>query len=205
MERHPAVGIAGSRLQDPDGTPQVSAFRFPGVLSDFEGAVRIGPVSRLLARWAVASPARDEAHPTDWVAGASMLVRREVFEQVGLLDEGYFLYFEEVDFCLAARRGGWQCWYVPSSRVVHLVGQATRVSDGRLKAERRPEYWFASRRRYYLKNLGSLKALAADLALLLGFGLWRIRRRLERRPDLDPPRFLGDLLRQSVLARGFHL
>ena len=63
----------------------------------------------------------------DWVAGASMIVRREVFDAVGLLDEHYFMYFEEVDFCLRARKAGWTCWYVPEARVVHLVGQGARA------------------------------------------------------------------------------
>src|SRR5262249_25421828 len=113
MERHPEVGIAGSRLEDPDGTPQRSAFRFPSWASELEGGLRLGLVSRLLHRRVVAPPVRGEAHPCDWVAGASMMIRRAVFRDIGLLDDGYFLYFEEVDFCLRARRAGWSCWYVP--------------------------------------------------------------------------------------------
>jgi N-acetylglucosaminyl-diphospho-decaprenol L-rhamnosyltransferase len=205
MEQNPTVGIAGSRLEDPDGTPQISAFRFPSALGELETTLRFGPASRLLGRWRVAPPAREEPHPTDWVAGASMMVRRRVFEEVGLLDEGYFLYFEEVDFCLAARRAGWSCWYVPASRVVHLVARATGVSELRVKAKRRPAYWFESRRRFYLKNFSPWKALGADMAGTLGFALWRVRRFLQTKPDLDPPHFLADLMRHSVLRTGFRL
>jgi GT2 family glycosyltransferase len=67
LEAHPRVGVAGCRLEDPDGTPQRSAFRFPGVASEFEAAVRLGLVTRLLRRHMVAPPVRDEAHPADWV------------------------------------------------------------------------------------------------------------------------------------------
>ena len=72
-----------------------------------------------------------------------MIIRREVFEAIGLMDEGYFMYFEEVDFCHRARRAGWPCWYVPAARVVHLVGQSSGVTDPRRAArKRRPGYWF---------------------------------------------------------------
>src|SRR5262249_8484299 len=154
MKAHPEVGIAGSRLEDPDGTPQRCAFRFPSAASELEEGIRIGFVSRLLQHSVVAPPVRNEAHETDWVAGASMIVRRGVFDEIGLMDDEYFLYFEEVDFCLRARRGGWTCWYVPASRVVHLVGQASGVTDVKRPMKRRPRYWFESRSRYFRRNHG---------------------------------------------------
>ena len=202
MERHPEVGIAGSRLEDSDGTAQRSAFRFPSAAGEFETGLRLGLVSRLLSRRIVAPPARDEAHATDWVAGASMIVRKEVFEAVGLMDEEYFLYFEEVDFCLRAARAGWPCWCVPQSRVVHLVGQSSGVSDTRRPARRVPRYWFASRKRYFRKNHGAATALLADLAWTLGFALWRLRRRLQRKPDTDPPHLFWDFVRFNFLGAG---
>lgn len=201
LDAHPTAGLAGSRLEDPDGTPQRSAFRFPGVASEFENGARLGLVSRLLARKVVAPPVRDDEHPTDWLAGASLLVRREVFERIGLLDEGFFLYYEEVDFCRRAREAGWECWYVPSSRVVHLVGQASGVTDTKRPAKRVPPYWFAARRRYLRKHARPAKALAADLAWAAGYALWRVRRRLQRKPDADPPHLLADFVRHTFLTR----
>ena len=144
MDKHPNVGIAGSRLEDRDGTPQRSAFRFHSVLSELDFGLRIGVVSKLLSNWVVAPPVCEQTCQTDWVAGASMIVRREVFELVGLLDEKYFLYFEEVDFCLRAKKSNWPCWYVPQSRVVHLVGQSSGVTDTKRPAKRLPKYWFDS-------------------------------------------------------------
>jgi GT2 family glycosyltransferase len=202
MNEHPNVGIAGSRLEDPDGTPQRSAFRFPTIRSELDTGFKLGLISRLLNKWLAAPPVRDVAHETDWVAGASMIVRREVFERIGLLDEKYFMYFEEVDFCLQARRAGWPCWYVPSSHVVHLVGQASGVTDTRRAPSRRPAYWFESRKRFFIKNRGALAAIAADLAFTAGYVTWRIRRPLQRKPDLDPPFLLWDTLRHSALIRG---
>jgi GT2 family glycosyltransferase len=201
MEGHPSVGIAGSRLEGPDGTPQRSAFRFPSVPSELEGGVRLGVISRLLRHRIVAPPARDCSHRTNWVSGASMIVRRQVFESVGFIDESYFLYYEEVDFCRAARVAGWSCWYVPASRVVHLVGQSSGVTDTRRPARPVPTYWFASRRRYFIKSHGPVYALLADIAWVFGFTLWRLRRRLQQLPDCDPPGLLWDFVRFNFLSR----
>ncbi len=202
MDGHPSVGIAGSRLEDPDGTPQRSAFRFSSFISEFETAVRFGPVSRLLQRWIVSPPVVDEACPTDWVAGASMIVRREVFTAIGMLDEDYYTYFDDIDFCRVARRAGWPCWYVPQSRVVHLVGQTTGITVLKRRPGRRPPYWFMARRHYFLKNHGRFYALLADAAWLAGLTLWKFRCFIQRRPDPDPPHLLLDAARHSVFVTG---
>ena len=199
MTENPTVGIAGSRLEDLDGTPQCSAFRFHTLFSELDTALRWGVISKLLAKWIVAPPVADIPHQTDWVAGASAIVRRQVFETAGLMDEAYFLYYEEVDFCLQARKQGWSCWYVPASRVVHLVGQSSGVTNKKIVPKRLPSYWFASRRRYFLKNHGWFYTVLTDLVWLLSFSLWRCRRWLQRQPDNDPPRLLRDFFRNSAL------
>lgn len=199
LDDHPEVGIAGSRLEDPDGTHQHSRFRFHSVWSELDSGLKLGFVTRLLGDRVVAPRLVETPHPIDWVAGASMIVRREVFEAIGLLDDAYFLYFEEADFCLKARRAGWTCWYVPASRVVHLVGQSSGVTSTGSIASRRPRYWFESRRRYFVKNHGRGYALLADAAWLAGFVLWRLRRRVQRKPDGDPPHMLRDFLRCNRL------
>jgi GT2 family glycosyltransferase len=201
MIANPKAGIAGSRLEDPDGTPQRSAFRFHSIAGELERGMRMGFVTKLLANKMIAPPQRDETYECDWVAGASMMVRREVFESAGLMDEKYFMYFEEVDFCLAAKRKGWSCWYVPASRVVHLVGAVSQLSDARKHRMRRPAYWFESRRRYFVKNHGWLYAALADLAYIAAHALWRLRRFVQRKEDTDPPKLLTDSVFHSVFFR----
>jgi N-acetylglucosaminyl-diphospho-decaprenol L-rhamnosyltransferase len=201
LDSRPEVGLAGSRMEHPDGTPQRSAFRFPTVLGEFESAVRMGLVSRLLARWMIAPPVPEGPCPADWVAGASMLIRLEVFEAIGLLDEDYFMYYEEVDFCLRAHRAGWPCWYVPASRVVHLVGQSSGVTNPGAR-RRRPAYWFQARRRYFLRHLGAARTMLANLAWASGFALHRLRQTLLRRPDNDPERLLRDFIAHNFLRPG---
>jgi len=198
LEAHPDIGIAGGRLEFPDGTPQTAAFRFPSLVAELEDTIRIGVVTKMLGRFRVPGPIRLEPHPTDWVNGASMMVRREVFETVGLMDEGYFLYFEETDFCRRAKRAGWPVWHVPASRVVHLEGQSTGVTGANLAKKPRPTYWFDSRARYFRKHLGVGYALLADVIFAVGFGLWRIQRRLRAKPDPDPPGLLRDFVRHAL-------
>lgn len=192
METKPDVGIAGSRLEDPDGTSQCAARRFPGILSEFETAAHFGPISRLLSRWIVSPPENATAHTCDWLPGASLMIRREVLETVGLLDEEFFMYYEEVDFCMRAKRAGWPVWYVPESRVVHLVGQSSGVTSRCGTVKRLPKYWFDSRHRYFRKNYGIFKLFLANVAWIFGLTLNNIKNAMLRRPSPHPPHLLRD-------------
>jgi N-acetylglucosaminyl-diphospho-decaprenol L-rhamnosyltransferase len=201
MDTHPEVGIAGGRFEFADGTEWPYAFRFHSILSELEAGLRLGLVTRMLKGQVAHCMMGEDNAQVDWVAGACMIVRREVFDEVGLLDEGYFLCFEETDFCLRARRAGWPCWYVPACRVLHHAGLEPEACGVRAIPVRRPRSWFESRRRYFLKNHGYPYALAADLAHNIGLTLWRVRRALQRKPDHDPPGLLRDVWAESVLFR----
>ncbi len=204
MTAHRDVGIAGSSLEEVDGTLWPYTFRFPSILSELDGGLRLGFVSKLLTKWVIAQAMTQEAQPVDWLPGACMMIRREVFDAIGLMDEAYFLYYEETDFCLQAKRAGWPCWYVPQSRVMHISGQSTGVTGNHSLPKRQPTYLFDSRRRYFVKNHGWLYALLADLVWVLGFMLWEIRRPLQRKPSDDPPYLLWDFVRNSLFLSPFH-
>lgn len=196
MKAHPRTGIAGSALFDADGTPHHSAFRFPSIASEFEGAARCGPISWLLRRFCVPMPLPEATCPVDWVSGASMMMRRSMLDAVGLFDEDYFLYFEETDLCRRARAAGWQTDHVPESRVVH-VGS---VSTGMKGWERIPRYWLDSRLRYFVSNHGRLYAAGATLAHVAGGLIWRARRLLTGHRRVDPREFLRDLIMHDLGA-----
>jgi hypothetical protein len=129
------------------------------------------------------------------------MFRRSALLKIGLLDEDYFMYFEEVDLCLRAARMGMPCWYVPDARVMHLVGQSSGATVAAGRPNRLPSYWFASRRRYYLKNHGRLMLFVADVAVFVGTVLHRMACMFRWRAASDPPHFLRDLLlqRQQIL------
>ncbi len=194
MDSHERVGIAGSRLESAGGGGEVSAHNSPSPLGELQSGAQLAVLSRILHRYVVSPPMQESAHECNWVSGASLIVRREVFENIGLLDEGYFLYFEEVDFCLRARKAGWQIWFVPESRVVHFEGVSTGIQN---TARRRPGYWYDSRRRYFVKYFGVTGLILADALWATGRISLALRRMLwlgSGGTDRDPKWFAFDLL-----------
>lgn len=200
LESHPKVGFAGSYIHGPDGDPHLTTFRFPSILSELEGAARFGPISRLLASKRVPIDVPDHTREVDWLAGASLMMRRETLEEIGLFDETFFLYFEETDLCRRAKLAGWPTVFVRASEVTHIGS----VSTGMKTWARMPQYWFNSRLHYFTKNHGWLYAVVAVKAHVLGGLLWRARRFLQSKPQADPDRFLRDLITHDarhLLAR----
>ncbi|MCG8591487.1 MAG: glycosyltransferase family 2 protein [Proteobacteria bacterium] len=198
LEAHPQAGIAGSHIYGTDGATHDTAFRFHSLPAEFENRLGLGVVSRLLDRWVVSKPVPHTDTRVDWLAGASMLIRRQVFEAIGPFDERYFLYFEEADFCRRAQAAGWATWYVPSSRVQHVGSASTGWTDW---SRRRPPYWFESRRHYWLKNHGRLQLWLANALWITGFLLGRAKCWLQRKPYPQPPHFFRDFLRYTLFPR----
>lgn len=199
MQENNSVGIAGSSFDNKDGSLWPIAFRFPSFISEFESGVNLGVLSKLLKPWVVAVVMEQKSQPIDWIAGASMMLRKSVVEQLHGFDESYFLYYEETDFCLRAKRAGYSTWYVPTSRVMHIAGQSTKVTIRNDKPKRLPDYWFESRRRYYLVNHGLVYALLTDIASLLGNLIGKIKRILTLKTNEEQPHYITDIFRHSVL------
>jgi N-acetylglucosaminyl-diphospho-decaprenol L-rhamnosyltransferase len=158
-------------------------------------------VSRLLRPWAVVRTMSPQVQQIDWGAGASMMIRRTLLDQIGGLDENYFLYFEETEFCWRAKRAGFPMWYVPQSRVVHIGGQSTKVTERNVAPKRLPAYWFESRRRYFMTTNGFPRALLIDLTAMLASVLGSIKLGLQGRQHDIVPHYIADLWRHSVLHR----
>jgi GT2 family glycosyltransferase len=192
LQSRPRAGLVGSCLVRTDGTIQRSAFRFPGIIGEWEANLQWHPLTRALAPWVIALPPPTVDTRVDWVSGACLLIRRAVLEQVGLLDESFFMTFEDVDYCRRSAAAGWETWYIPTSRVEHRVGGTSRQNSRLADRPRMPRYWFEARRRYFLKYKGFFYTLCADMSWLVGFGIRRIRQRLQRNPQTDPPRFWRD-------------
>jgi N-acetylglucosaminyl-diphospho-decaprenol L-rhamnosyltransferase len=153
MKAHPGAGILGPRLEAADGAPHRSCFRDHTPVSELLSAAKTRPISAVLRRYQVPLPVADDAIEVEWVSFACVLLRREVIEKVGLLDEGYFMYFEDSDYCRAARAVGFRVRYCPQARVVHLRRAAAAKSPGGPR-KRGPRYFYASRTRYFRKGYG---------------------------------------------------
>ena len=130
MREHPDVGMSSCRLAQPDGTFDHAAKRsFPtpvGALAHFVGIGRRTNAPRWLAQYRSPELGEYDAGEVDAVNGAFMLVRREALEDVGLLDEGYWLYMDDLDWCFRFRQKGWKVWYDGAVTVMHVKGGTTK-------------------------------------------------------------------------------
>jgi len=208
MEKTPKAGIAGARLEGLDKIPEVSAFRFFSIASDLISAARTGIITKIFSDALVTPPQQEGVFEVDWLCGAAVLIRREVFADVGLLDEAYFLYYEETDFMLQAKRQGWQRWYVSDAHYTHMIGQSSGVKHGKSKEKRIPDYWFDSRYHYFRKNHGALYTFAANLAWSFGSIFYIARSFIERRPTQmlreNLGRFVKHAFGQRAVRRNVH-
>lgn len=194
LETTPQAGIACSHVRGEDNEVHTTAFRFPSIAGEFVGAARLGLIERFLPEAPVPLPQPQATCQVDWSAGASMMMRATMLDQIGTFDEMFFLYFEETDLCLRAARAGWTSWYVPESRVVHIGS----VSTGMKTTRRMPSYWYDSRRHYFIKNHGRVYAAVALTAHLFGGVLHRLRMGIAGRPPQDPRWFLRDLITHAA-------
>lgn len=193
MDEHPRVGIAGTFVHFPDGAERRSMFRFPTVLGELCHGLRVRVVDKLLHRYVAAPPVPQDNCEAEVVSGASMILRREVLDEVGLFDEDFFLYYEETDLCLRAARAGWGIHYVRDCSVGHVGGAATHLDKGPI-----PRYWFASRRRYFLKNHGRAYMWAANLVWGSSYLTWLTRKTLRGQTEEFRPRRLRDFVTSNL-------
>jgi len=172
LDEHPAVGALGPQLVNRDGSFQASYARFPTLLSEL--SLLTG-----LARWWLGPYAPsprpapgEQPHPVDWVAGAALLVRRTAIDQVGLMDEGYFLYSEETDWCWRLGRGGFPVWYLPQVQIIHQAGASSQQQSARSYG-----LLYRSKLRFFARHYGAAATWGLRLAFLtsaaLRLALWR--------------------------------
>jgi N-acetylglucosaminyl-diphospho-decaprenol L-rhamnosyltransferase len=178
--RFPEAGLISPRLEWPDETGQESCFRFPSPLIEMSYASQTGLIDRLLAKYIVALPVQTQIAYPQWTSFACVLIKDEVFKQIGLLDEGYFMYFEDVEFCHRAGKAGWTIVHNPEARVVHLRGGSSSVKKQTKLKKRVPKYFYASRTRYYYQTYGWLGLTSANLLWWAGRTISKARQLMGR-------------------------
>ena len=201
MHANPRIGAVGSQLYEPDGRKAGSAFHFPTIATEFfRGAAT--PALERLCRHPNLVVVSDTPCPADWVTGASVMFRAEALRACGLFDEGFFLYFEEIELMHRMRRAGWEMWHVPASRVRHIGGASTGVTSGLDESpKRRPSYWFKARRRVFTLLYGPRASAVSAIAWAAGHGLTRLRAALGRpRPGAYAAREFADLFENGIKA-----
>jgi hypothetical protein len=173
--REKDVGIVAPRLEDEDGTAQISCFRFHSPLSEFLAGAQTGPLDRLFRFAVVPVPVSPAPIFCDWASFACVLIKRAALDDAGPMDEGYFMYFEDADYCRALKNKGWRVVYEPAARVAHLRGGSSPVKASMKAKKRPPAYYYAARTRYFRKWFGPLGHVAANLFWLAGRAIARLR------------------------------
>jgi N-acetylglucosaminyl-diphospho-decaprenol L-rhamnosyltransferase len=168
LDQHPRVAMVGPRLLNPDASIQAAAFRFPTLSMSVLDLFPPGEVlpGRLYNSWwhgRYPQEQGEQAYPIDHPLGACMLVRREVIEQLGGLDQGFFMYAEELDWAYRMRQAGWSIWQLPSARVMHVGG----ASSSQFKA-RSQQMLYRSRMRFFRKHYAPYLVLLHTLIIRLG-------------------------------------
>ncbi|HUV03880.1 MAG TPA: glycosyltransferase family 2 protein [Armatimonadota bacterium] len=181
MHSHPDAGAAGCRLLNPDGSLQRSCSRFPSLMTEFFDALylsKLFPTSRLFGSYSMSYWDFDEVREVDFAGGSCLIVRREAVEEVGLLDESFFMYVEEADWCYRMWENGWKVYYFPDARVIHLGGESARRYGGDILL-----HLYVSRNKFIRKHRGRTAAVAHRMIVGLGavsrlcfFGIRRLRR-----------------------------
>lgn len=173
--RNEGAGLVAPRLEDEDGSAQVSCFRFHSPLSEFLAAAQIARLDDMFRFAVVPMAASDAPIQCDWASFACVLIKRAALDAAGPLDEGYFMYFEDADYCRTLKRKGWRILYEPAARVVHLRGGSSPVKSAMAAKLRPPAYYYASRTRYFRKWYGPLGLPASNLMWLLGRSVARLK------------------------------
>lgn len=169
-DEHPDVGVVGPQLLNPDGSVQSSRRRFPTLATALFESTWLQPYAprRLLERYRVGDQPDGVVQDVDWLTGAALMARRQAIEQVGPMDERFFMYSEELDWCRRFREAGWRVVYLPTAQIIHHEGKS---SEQVLPA--RHIHFQTSKVRYFRKYHG--RAAAELLRLfLLGNYAWQV-------------------------------
>jgi len=168
-DAHPRAGLIGPKLLNPDGTLQYSCRRFPTLAAGIfrhTPLERFEPKGRFTGDYLMREWDHETAREVDWLSGACLLARRDMIDQIGGLDDGYFMYFEDVDWSYRAHEAGWEVHYTPTPAVLHEVG---RSSDRRPKRmivmHHQSAYRFFSRNSAFGKNAAGKLLLGAGLTV----------------------------------------
>jgi GT2 family glycosyltransferase len=160
MRSHAKAGLVGAQLLNADGSKQNSIANFPSLATELLNK------SLLRRLFPEKFPGKERDYPdpveVESVIGACMLVKRETVEQVGLLDEGYFLFLEETDWCFRAKKAGWKIYHIPQAEIFHFQGKSAEAQKAKVRIE-----YYRSRYHYFRKNRGSFQTSVLSIGLII--------------------------------------
>ncbi len=178
----PDAGLVSPVITNQDGTPHSSHFRFHSPASEFIRGACSGPITRLLHRHEVAPQVPLTVQQADWVSFACVLLSRAMIRDIGPMDEGFFLYFEDAEYCLRAKRAGWTMAHTPQAVAMHIGGGSGPVVALAKAHARLPAYYYSARTRFFFLAYGRGGLWRANFCWALGRAVARLRWLAGRRP-----------------------
>jgi N-acetylglucosaminyl-diphospho-decaprenol L-rhamnosyltransferase len=152
MDNTPRCGVMGPKLLNPDGSRQLSCRSFPSYKTAFFNRyslfTRLFPENRHSREYLLSSLEANEPMEVDWVSGAALVVRCSAIKQVGLLDEGFFMYAEDVDWCYRFKQSEWEVWFMPDAEIMHHIGGSSRSLPAKTLLERHRSMYYFYRKHY---------------------------------------------------------
>lgn len=206
LKQNPEAGLIAPGLEDIDGTIEQNTFRDVSPVYEFIRSAATKPFYLLLRKFDVVIRPENKPFDPQWVGFACVVIRKNVIEQVGLLDEEFFMYFEDIDYCRRARAKGWAVLYWPEARVVHLLGGSSGVTNSSYFRKRAPKYYYEARTYYFKKYYGLHGFIFANLLWIAGRCISILREKIgNKRPTLREYEFIdiwtGLMKRQPVPNR----
>jgi N-acetylglucosaminyl-diphospho-decaprenol L-rhamnosyltransferase len=199
LRERPDAGLIGASFDDANGEPLQSCFTFPQPLSELLRVANTGLVTKALHRFDTPSRYSTEPLEPDWMPFAGIVIRRQVIDVVGCLDDGFFMYFEDVDYCIRVREAGWKLLYWPAARITHLVGASSNVTAEGAARKRAPRYYYEARTRFFAKHFGTRGLLLANAAWYLGRSV-----SLARQITMGTPPLVRDRESQDIWINALH-
>jgi GT2 family glycosyltransferase len=163
MEENKEVGICGPRTLDPQRNIQYSCRRFPNYLTSISSSqsllFKLFPRNPLSQEYLLTEKSHREEMEVDWVSGSALLARKDMLDQIGNLDENFFIYVEDVDLCYRAKKGGWKVFYYPYAEIRHLIGASTNQERSKMIIQHHKSMYHFYQKHYSAKAILSILVL----------------------------------------------
>ncbi len=193
LKQWPNAGIFTPQLESPDATVQNQHFNRITPITELLTASNTGVIARMFRRHNVAIHNVTHRQTPDWVSFASIVIRSTIFQQIGYLDRNFFMYFEDVDYCLRAKAAQVSVKTVATARVVHLGGASSAIKFDQPKLKPYPKYFYSARSYYFKKHFGVFGWLAANLLWEFGYCIALFRETFGRKKKHAVPNAWRDI------------
>lgn len=205
MRADPELGIVGPKITDENGAPAISRFRLITPISEFVHATELGVFFKLLRNHVVPVQDTEDDSAVQWIGFPCVMLRKRMIDEIGLLDEDYFMYFEDMAYCRRATDAGWRLRRCDRAEVQHFCGKSSNIEDSAAAHARLPAYYYASRTRYFTSFFGQGGFIAANIGWYMGRAINYLRLLVFQKPKKTCAARARDIWTAAGAGRPAHL